>query len=162
MQLSHPLLVETPHRLLQGYPVVVALTVEWGDQDCFQHVNNTVYLKWCETARVVYLELAGMWPLIQQEGKGPILAALHCDYRLPVTFPDSVQVGAKVTRIGNSSFRMEHAVVSLRQDALVAESDSVLVFVEYAKNQPLPVPDSIRSAFAQIEGRPLADLTGNG
>lgn len=161
MQLSHPLLVANPHRLLHGFPIVIALAVEWGDQDCFQHVNNTVYLKWCETARVVYLELAGMWPLIRQEGKGPILAALHCDYRLPVTFPDTIQVGARITRIGNSSFRMEHAVVSLRQDALVAESDSVLVFVEYKSNQPLPVPDSIRDAFAEIEGRPRAELTGN-
>jgi len=162
MRLSHPLLVERPHRLLAGFPVVVSLAVEWGDQDCFQHVNNTVYLKWCETARVVYLELAGMWPLIQKEGRGPILAAISCDYRLPVTFPDTVQVGARVTRIGNSSFRMEHAVVSLRQDAVVAESGSVLVFVEYEKNRPLPVPEAIRAAFAEIEGRPLAELSGNG
>jgi len=150
--------LEKPHQLLHGFPVAVSLTVEWGDQDCFQHVNNTVYLKWCETVRVVYLEMAGMWPLIRKEGKGPILAALNCDYRLPVTFPDTVQVGARVTKIGNSSFRMEHAVVSLKENAIVAESDSVLVFVEYESNRPLPVPDFIRQAIAGIEGRPISEL----
>lgn len=152
------MLTPNPHALLSGYPVVVSLAVEWGDQDCFQHVNNTVYLKWCETARVVYLEMAGMWPMIQLEGRGPILAAVRCNYHKPVTFPDSIQVGARVTRIGNSSFRMEHAVVSLSQNAVVADSDTVLVFVEYEQNKPLPVPQSLREAFAAIEGRPLTEL----
>jgi len=149
---------EHPHELLRDYPVVISLAAEWGDQDIFAHVNNTVYLKWCETARVVYLEQIEMWQMIRDEGKGPILAALSCNYLHPVTFPDTVQIGARVSKIGNSSFRMEHAVVSLKQNVVVADSSTVLVFLEYKDSRPLPVPDDIREAIAKLEGRPLSQL----
>jgi acyl-CoA thioester hydrolase len=143
------------HPALHGFPVVVSLSVEWGDQDGFAHVNNTVYLKWCETARVVYLGKIGMWEMIKRDGVGPILASISCDYRRPVTFPDTVLVGARVSRIGRSSFRMEHAVVSEAQDALVAESHSTLVFIEYASGKSLPLPARLRQAMEQLEGREL-------
>ena len=141
-----------PHEALRGFPVVIALVVEWGDQDSFEHVNNTVYLKWCETARVVYLEKIGMWKMIKEDGMGPILASISCDYRQPVTFPDTVQVGARVAKIGRSSFRMEHAVVSVAQNAVVAESHTTLVFIEYAHGKSLPLPPNLRQAMEQLEG----------
>ena len=156
MASEHALTVEHPHAALREYPVVISLAVEWGDQDSFAHVNNTVYLKWCETARVVYLAQTGMWQMIKTEGRGPILASVSCDYRSPVTFPDTVQVGARVTKIGNSSFRMEHAIVSVAQSTVVAESDSTLVFVEYDGVKPLPLPDTVRQAMEKLEGRSLS------
>ncbi len=148
--------MEHPHEVLSGFPVVISLSVEWGDQDAFGHVNNTVHLKWCETARVVYLEKIGMWPMIKSTGVGPILASISCDYRQTVTFPDTVQVGARVSRIGKSSFRMEHAIVSVAQNALVAEAHSTLVFIEYARSKSLPVPPHLRQAMERLEGKALA------
>jgi acyl-CoA thioester hydrolase len=144
-----------PEDLLRQFPVVVSLEVEWGDQDSFGHVNNTVYLKWCETARVVYLGKVGVWQMIKNEGRGPILASISCDYRQPVVFPDTVRVGARVSKIGRSSFRMEHLVVSVSRNAVVAESHSALVFIEYEKGKSLPLPAEIRRAMEQLEGRPL-------
>jgi acyl-CoA thioester hydrolase len=159
MQPIHPMRLEHPHELLRDYPVVISLAVEWGDQDTLGHVNNTVFLKWCETARVVYLEQIAMWQMIRAEGKGPILAALSCNYLYPVTFPDTVQIGARVGKIGKSSFRMAHHVVSLKENRIVADSDTVLVFVEYKLNKSLPVPQNIRDAIERLEGRPLSELT---
>ncbi len=144
-----------PRDLLRQFPVVVSLEVEWGDQDSFGHVNNTIYLKWCETARVVYLGKVGVWQMIKNEGRGPILASISCDYRQPVVFPDTVLVGARVSNIGRSSFRMEHSVVSVSRNAVVAESHSTLVFIEYEKGKSLPLPVEIRRAMEQLEGRPL-------
>ncbi len=155
MQREDHIIVKRPHSALHEYPVVISLTVEWGDQDSFAHVNNTVYLKWCETARVAYLGKIGMWQLIRSEGKGPILASIGCNYRRPVTFPDTVQIGARVAKVGKSSFRMEHAVVSMAQDIVVAEADSTLVFVQYEGVKSLPLPASMREAMAKIEGRSL-------
>jgi acyl-CoA thioester hydrolase len=151
----HLLTVKHPHEALREFPVVVAITVEWGDQDSFAHVNNTVYLKWCETARVAYLERIGMWGMIKSEGKGPILASATCDYRQPVLFPDTVQVGARVAKIGKSSFRMEHSLVSVAQGVVVAESHTTLVFIEYEKGKSLPLPQHLREAMEHLEGRPL-------
>lgn len=141
--------------LLAGYPVVIHMPVEWGDQDPFKHVNNIVYLRWCETARVVYLQRIGMWKMIEDEKKGPILAALSCNYRRPVEFPDTVHVGARITRLGNSSFGMEHLIVSEVMNEVVADADSTLVFFDYAENQPLPLPDHLRQAMQMLEGKEL-------
>jgi acyl-CoA thioester hydrolase len=155
MAAQNQIIVEHPHEALREFPVVISLSVEWGDQDSFAHVNNTVYLKWCETARVVYLGKTGMWDMIKNDGVGPILASIRCDYRQPVTFPDTVQVGARVSKIGKSSFRMEHLIVSVAQNAVVAESDSTLVFIEYERGKSLPLPPHLRQAMEQLEGRAL-------
>jgi len=139
------------HELLSGFPVVVTFPVQWGDQDAIGHVNNAVYFRWCETARVVYLERIGMWAGFVAERVGPILAAIGCNFRQQVTFPDTVQVGARVTRVGNSSFQMEHRVVSQTANAAVAEADSTLVFYDYKRNTPVPLPESFRQAIARLE-----------
>ena len=142
---------DTPETLRE-FPVVVPLEVQWGDQDAFDHVNNVVYFRWCETARVVYLMRIGMWKLIEAEGRGPIVAAISCQFRRPVTFPDTVWVGARVSRAGNSSFTMEHRIVSQALDATVADAESTLVFFDYREQQPVPLPDHLREAIAKLEG----------
>ena len=98
------------HEALAGFPVVVEIPLLWGNQDAFGHINNVVYLRWCETARVEYLQRAGMWVPLPPRGTGPILASIKCDYKRPLNYPDIVWVGARVTRIGNSSIRMEHCI----------------------------------------------------
>lgn len=140
-----------PHELLKEFAVIVAIPVQWGEQDSFQHVNNMVYFRWCETARVAYLERAGLRELMSDDRKGPILAAIHCDFRQPVTYPDTVLVGARVTRIGNASFQMEHRIVSTAMSIVVAESDSTIVYLDYNQHQPIPVPEWLRAAISGIE-----------
>lgn len=144
--------MQTHHPLLEDFPVAITLPVQWGDEDPFRHVNNTVYLRWCETARVEYLTRIGLWQARPGEGIGPILASISCDYRLALTYPDQVVVGARVTSIGNSSFRMAHRVVSLGKNALAAESDSTIVVLDYACQKSVPVPTVVRQAIEELEG----------
>src|SRR5665647_207391 len=119
------------HEALIDFPVLVTLPVLWGDHDAFGHVNNLVYLRWCETARVEYLMRIGLWPSLPPAGIGPILASISCDYKRPLTFPDTAYIGTKVTRIGKSSFQMRHLVVSKALDTVAAEIDSTLVVLDY-------------------------------
>jgi acyl-CoA thioester hydrolase len=145
--------MKRPHKLLTGFPVVTPVSIIWGDEDAFGHVNNVMYLRWCETARVEYLKSAGLWPAqFPPSGFGPILASITCDYRRPVTYPDTVYVGARVTSIGNSSLRMEHRVVSKALDVVVAEASSTIVMLDYATMKSVPVPDECRKSVAGIEG----------
>src|SRR5262245_35070253 len=119
-------------QLLADFPVVVTLPVQWGDQDAFGHVNNTVYFRWFETARIAYCDRLGF-----EGGPGrlaPILAAISRNYRRQVKFPDTVHVGARVTSIGRSSLKMEYRLVSERLAAVAAESDSTLVAFDYVDN----------------------------
>jgi acyl-CoA thioester hydrolase len=139
--------------VLIDFPVIVSLPLQWGDQDSFGHVNNTVYLRWCETARIHYLKRIGLWADTVPNGLGPILASITCDYRRPLTFPDTIQIGARVTRIGNSSFRMEHRIWSERQKAVAADAHSTVVVLDYSRNKTVPVPAPVRQGIRDLEGR---------
>lgn len=142
--------------LLAKFPVVIALPVFWGDQDAFGHVNNNAYFRWFESARIAYSERIGLLDLFRTERIGPILASIACDYRRQITFPDTVQVGVRVTRIGRSSLGLEHAIVSQSQAAVAAEGTSTIVVFDYRANKPHPVPPSIRQVIQEMEGRILS------
>jgi acyl-CoA thioester hydrolase len=143
------------HALLAEFPVIISVTLHWGDMDAFRHVNNLVYLRWCESARVEYLTRVGLWQERPGEGVGPILASVSSNYRKPLTYPDVVWVGARVTRIGNSSFKMEHMVVSRSLDAVAAEVESTIVVLDYGTGKTVPVPLAVRAAIEKLEGKPL-------
>lgn len=142
------------HPSLAGFPVVVTYSVQWGEQDAFGHVNNTVYFRWCESARIAYLEKVGLSSEIAGQGIGPILAHIGCNFRKPVTYPDTVHVGARVTRLGRSSFEMEHLIVSDRLE-IAADAQSTLVVYDYNTAKPHPIPDQLRSAIERLEQRSL-------
>jgi acyl-CoA thioester hydrolase len=143
--------------LLAGFPIVATIPVLWGDEDAFGHVNNVMYLRWCETARMDYLVKVGLLPHLPPRGVAPILAGIKCDYRLALNYPDTVDVGARITRIGNSSMRMEHRVVSRMLGMVAAEVDSTLVLLDYASNRPVTVPPEVRKTIGELEGRPIED-----
>jgi acyl-CoA thioester hydrolase len=137
--------------LLSDYPVVSTIPVLWGDQDAFAHVNNLVYLRWCEEVRVEYLRRLAMMPSLPPNGIAPIVASQKCDYKVPVNYPDTVLVGARVPKIGNSSLRMEHRIVSCSRNRVVAEADSTLVLLDYSISKPVTIPGDIRQKIAEIE-----------
>jgi acyl-CoA thioester hydrolase len=141
------------HPLLTGYPVRTTIPILWGDQDAFGHVNNLTYLRWCETSRVEYLQRVALWVELPPTGIGPILASLKCDYKMQLNHPGTVLVGTRVTRIGNSSIRMEHRVVSGEEAVVAAEVDSTLVWYDYQRLKAVPVPAEARQIISDLEGK---------
>jgi acyl-CoA thioester hydrolase len=139
--------------LLAKYRVVIALPVFWGDQDAFGHVNNNAYFRWFESARIAYSERIGLLDLFRKHRIGPILASIACDYRRQLTFPDTVHVGVRVTRIGRSSLGLEHAILSENQKAVAAEGTSTIVVFDYRTNQSFAVSADLRRSIEEIEGR---------
>jgi acyl-CoA thioester hydrolase len=140
---------------LAGQPVVVTLPIQWGDQDAFGHVNGVVYFRWFETARIEYLNRGGLGHLMSQEGMGPILAAIKCDYRRQLKYPDTILVSASISEIGRSSMKMRHLIYSQAQQAIAAEGESTVVMFDYANQRPTRVPDDVRQQIEQLEGRAL-------
>jgi acyl-CoA thioester hydrolase len=136
---------------LSDYRVAITLPVQWGDMDAMRHVNNVVFFRWFESARVAYLDRVAFESSSQQ--LGPILASVKCDYRRQLNFPDEVTIAASVTRMGRTSLSMTHAVFSRQQQAIVAEGDSTIVVFDYQANKPHPIPAVLREAIAKIEGR---------
>ena len=104
----------------------------WGDLDPFGHVNNLTYLRWAETARVDYLLRIGQFPDLPPAGVAPILASMKCDYRRVVNHPDTLLIGTRIPRIGNSSIQMIHRIVRQNLNEIAAEVDSTLVLLDYS------------------------------
>jgi len=99
---------------IRDYPVKIEIPIAWGDMDAFQHVNNIMYFKYFESARISYFEKIKFLEVMENTGVGPILASTQCRYKLPLTYPDRVAVGAKVDSLEKDRFTMKYAVFSLR------------------------------------------------
>lgn len=91
-----------PHELLEAYPAVVDIPVAWGEMDAYGHVNNAVYFRWFESARMAYFDPLGVHEIKQLSGIGPILASTSCRFRIPLTYPDQVSIGATVAGVERS------------------------------------------------------------
>jgi acyl-CoA thioester hydrolase len=70
-----------------------------------------------------------------------------------LNYPDTVYIGTRIARIGNSSIRMEHRIVSRNLDDIAAEVDSTLVMLDYKRNKPVPVSAEVRSIIGGLEGK---------
>lgn len=143
---------------LADYRVQLPIPVLWGDMDSLGHVNNTRFVRWFESARVAYLDQALLQRPLLADGVGPILAAIHCNYRRQVVYPDTVTVGARITRLGNSSMTMEHRLVSHTHGRLAAEGESVVVMFDYKAQRPVRISRDVRAAIEAFEGRTFGEL----
>ncbi|MEC8940572.1 MAG: thioesterase family protein [SAR324 cluster bacterium] len=144
--------------LLKSFPVVVEIPVIWGDMDSFQHVNNVIYFRYFESARIQYFEAVGLMDIVEQLGVGPILGSTSCRYRTPLTYPDTVYVGAKITEMHEKRFTMEYLIVSEQHPETVAEGSGVVICYNYQKNQSTQIPEVVHHAIEKLEGREFLRL----
>lgn len=142
--------------LLSGYPVTIEIPVAWGEMDAFQHVNNVVYFRYFESARIAYFDAIDMLSVMAETGVGPILAETRCRYRIPLTFPDTVRVGARVSGLAPKGFTMQYTVASRRHGKIAAEGEGRIVTLNYAAGGKAPLPGVVRDRIQALEGRRLA------
>jgi acyl-CoA thioester hydrolase len=137
---------------LGRWPVTVEIPVQWGDMDAFGHVNNVVYLRWFESARIAYFERAGI--LSRMPEIGPIQARQEIDYRLPLRYPDRLLVSATVSKLGNTSFTMSLRLRSHAHDrAIAAEGIAVIVMIDYRNNRKAPLSVDLRNRIEALEAQ---------
>lgn len=119
--------------------------------DYFRHVNNTVYFRYFESARIAYLDRIGFREALEESGIGPILASTHARFRRPLTYPDTVQVGARTTEVQPDRFVMEYRLVSERDNCTAADGGGVLVAYDYSAGRRALLPDRVREQIARVE-----------
>ena len=134
-----------------AFPVVSEIAVRWGDMDAFQHVNNTLYIRYFEIARIDYFAALSLEGLMQPQGVGPILGEISCRFRFPATYPDTVAVGTRVTHVGNDRFIMEHKAVSRRHDRVAASGTGVIVAYDYSGARKATVSTALRAQIEALE-----------
>jgi acyl-CoA thioester hydrolase len=140
-------MIELPHRC----PVVIELPVAWGEMDAFQHVNNIVYLRYFESGRMAYFERLQLQDFMSRTGIGPILASVQCRFKVPLTYPDTVSVGTRVSKIEVDRFTMEYYVVSHKHQRVAALGEGVIVSFNYRENKKANVPAVLRKRIQALE-----------
>jgi acyl-CoA thioester hydrolase len=149
-----------PRDLTGPFRHQVEITVRFADTDAMGHVNNAKYLTYCEIARIRYwTDVTGEPIALGTEGaESLILAEARITYRAPAFHGEIVTVETRASRIGRSSFTLEHrllACVASEVRRLVAVSESVLVRYDYASGVPVALSDPSIAAIEGFEGRPL-------
>ena len=139
------------HKDLAEFPVVVTFPVAWGEMDAFGHVNNIVYFRYFESARIAYFGKIGFIEVMRSTGIGPILASTSCKFRKPLTFPDTVFVGARVSQVEEDRFVMQYRLVSQKLNAVAAEGEGLIVSYSYDKQKKVSIPSGVRKRIEELE-----------
>lgn len=142
---------DTARMLLAGWPVVIEMQVAWGEMDAYAHVNNAVYFRYFENARIGYFDAIGYTGLMHSHGHGPILAQTSCRFRAPLRYPDRIAVGARVRSIGADRFEMEYALASTQLGLVAAEGSGLIVAYDYRAAARMPLPESIRTRIGELQ-----------
>ena len=135
----------------KNWPIETEIPVLWGDTDSFGHVNNIIYLKWCETSRVELfckmwnIKNLNMQDILLDNGIGPILANFNSNYRIPIGHPDTVYVKTRISHIGNTSFGLEHEIKSKKYGSkVVFDATSVVVMVNYKVGEKIQLDEKTK------------------
>lgn len=135
-----------------SYPIRVEQEVAWGEQDSLGHVNNAVYFRYFENARVAqFLRLGLGHSQPDESGMGLILASITCNFLKPLLYPDKIRIEIGVSELSRSSFTQQYRIFSHSQQDFVARGSSVSVCYDYASGHSRPLPDKLRQALLELE-----------
>ena len=137
--------------LLKHCPVVIETPVAWGEMDAFRHLNNTAYFRYFESAGISYFERLNLLQYMEATGVGPILASTSCKFKIPLTYPDKVSVGARGSKIEDDRFTMEYYVVSHKHRKVAAEGVGLIVTFNYKESKKAAVPIELKQLIEELE-----------
>lgn len=134
---------------IDSFPHVLPLTTRWMDNDVYGHVNNVQYYSYFDTAVNHYLIKAG-WLDIHGGDVVGLVVETKCTYHASVAFPDELEVGLRVERMGNSSVRYGIGIFRKGEKAAAAEGYFVHVYVRREDNTPVRLPEALRKVLEPL------------
>lgn len=133
--------------LFSEYPIVHEQNVAWGDMDAFGHVNNVMYYRYIESARINYFDALNIF----EQKVLTVVASNQCKYLRPVFYPDQLKISVRVDELRNSAMRMSYQLFSTAQNELVATAEAVIVCVDQENMQKAAIPEDIREKILKME-----------
>lgn len=138
-----------PQHLRSDYRHFQPITTRWHDNDLYGHVNNVVYYGYFDSAVNTYLIEVGELDI----HAGPVIGLVvssSCDYFASIAFPERIEVGLRVGKLGNSSVHYELAIFKHGEPQACAAGRFVHVFVDRASNRPVSIPETLRAALSRL------------
>ncbi len=133
-----------------GYREFRTIQTRWMDNDAYGHVNNTVYYSWFDTAVNALLVEWGLLDIQAGQTIG-LVVETGCRYHRSVAFPESVDAGVRIARLGTSSIRWEVGLFTAGHDAPAAEGHFIHVYVDRGSRRPVPLPAPWRDRLAALD-----------
>jgi acyl-CoA thioester hydrolase len=128
----------------------VRMPIRWGDMDAMGHVNNTVYFRYIETARIAWFDQLRCAP--DPEGEGPVIVSAHCSFLKQLKYPGEIAVSTMVGPPGRSSFDMQHEIRPVMENGELgpvhAQGGAKVVWVNFPAEKSVPLPDSLRAILS--------------
>jgi acyl-CoA thioester hydrolase len=127
---------------------VVEIPLRWGDMDAMSHLNNTIYFRLMEEARIQWFKHLGFSTL--PTGKAPILAHASCDFLRPMDYPGLARVTHVLTRLGRSSVEHDVRIEKVGEPGVgYAKGRTVIVWFDYETGRSAPWPESVAAVLNQ-------------
>ena len=132
-----------------AYKVFRTITTRWMDNDAYGHVNNVVYYSWFDTAVNAYLIEQGVLDIHQGKTIGLVIET-QCNYFAPLSFPQTVDAGIRVARLGGSSVRYEVGLFAQGEPLTAARGHFIHVYVDAASRRPTSLPFDLRTVLETL------------
>jgi acyl-CoA thioester hydrolase len=119
------------------------IAIRWGDMDTMGHVNNAVYFRYIEQARIDWLSQLKCAP--DPNGEGPVIINAHCTFLKQLEYPGDIEIRTFVGQLGRTSFETYHEIHRVdRPDVLCAEGGAKVVWVNFPQQKSTPLSDELR------------------
>lgn len=138
-----------PTETRDRYPHFMSVQTRWSDNDIYGHVNNVTYYSYFDTVVNCFLIDEGGLD-IQQASIIGVAVETMCHFNKPIAYPEPIDAGLRVGKIGHSSVRFEIGIFRKGDEEAAASGHFIHVFVDRETNAPVPVPDAIRAALESI------------
>jgi acyl-CoA thioester hydrolase len=142
-------LTRAPMKGREAYPVWRDVATRWADNDVYGHVNNTIHYAWFDTAVNGWLIEAGLLDVAAGDPIG-LVVETGCRYAAPLTYPEPVEIGLAVERLGRSSVTYRLGVFAKSADAAAAEGHFTHVYVDREARRPAQLPEAWRARLEAI------------
>ncbi|MCS6766975.1 MAG: acyl-CoA thioesterase [Candidatus Protistobacter heckmanni] len=135
--------------LRSNYRHFQTITSRWMDNDAYGHVNNVVYYSFFDTVVNAFLVEKGVLDIERSPVIGLVIES-HRNYFAPLAFPEAIEAGLRIAKIGNSSVRYEIALFRRGEQAAAAQGHFVHVYVDRASRRPAALPQPLREALQPL------------
>ena len=132
-----------------AYKAFRTITTRWMDNDAYGHVNNVVYYSWFDIAVNAHLIEQGVLDIHQGETIGLVIET-QCNYFAPLAFPQIVEAGIRVAKLGSSSVRYEVGLFAMGEPLTAAKGHFVHVYVDSTTRRPVPLPAPLKTVLEQL------------
>lgn len=121
----------------------ITLRIDWSELDVFGHINNVMFNKYAQTARLNYVDTIGLMELHKTKNIGFMVAETNCQFIKELLFPGNINIQTKINFVKNTSFALEHTMTNDNGE-LVAIAKDVLVVFDFIKKEKCLIPEEIK------------------